>query len=202
MENLFEFLMEMDRLKLVTRRAYVKDPDNKLWRNENSAEHSWHLAVAIMALKEELHLEFDLLKVIKMALIHDICEIGAGDTSIFDINRAKQTEKEADYISTLEQHSIRFASDIAILWQEYEAQITPESQWVKVVDRLLPFMMNLNTQGKTWLEQGVTKNQVLKVNQPIADRAPVLYAWLLEKVEYAVKEGWLISCDMNETKPG
>ena len=192
MDALFDFLMEVDQLKSVYRRAYVHDGLDKGFRHENSAEHSWHLAIAILTLKDEMHLEFDLLKVIKMTLVHDICEIGAGDKSIFDVDRAKQTEKEAAYLSELNRHKIKFATETLDLWQEYEAQETRESQWVKVVDRLLPFMMNINTQGKTWMEQGVSKTQVLEINQMVAHRSPEIYKWMLKKVEFAVNKGWLI----------
>ena len=79
------------------------------------------------------------------------------------------------------------------LWVEYEEQSTKESQWVKVVDRLLPFMMNINTAGKTWIEQGIKKSQVLSINEVVAKMAPEIYAWMLVKIEIAVEKKWLIN---------
>lgn len=86
MRHLYAFLVELDKLKSVFRNAYVSD----LSRHENSAEHSWHLAIAVFLLKEELNLDIDILKTVKMALVHDICEIGAGDISIYDPERSKK----------------------------------------------------------------------------------------------------------------
>jgi len=189
MDNIFSFLMEMDRLKSVYRRAYIHD----LSRNENSAEHSWHLAIAVLALKDKFGGGVDIYRTIKMALVHDICEIGAGDKSIYDVERAGQEEKERIYIESLKGNSVEITNEIVELWEEYEAQSTMESQWVKVVDRLLPFMMNLNTQGRTWKEQGVSRSQVLAVNKVISVMAPEIYIWVEGKVDYAVQKGWLVN---------
>ena len=180
--------MELDKLKTVTRRAYIFD----LSRNENSAEHSWHLAMAILTLKEELNVEIALIKTLKMALVHDICEIGAGDISVYDPDRSNKEIEERKYMNQLSSAPVKFASEIMDLWEEYEEQSTPESQWVKVADRLLPFMMNLNTQGKAWKEQRVGKSQVLQINQHIAKLAPEVYEWMLDQIETAVERKWLI----------
>ena len=188
MNNIYDFLMELDKLKTVTRRAYIFD----LSRNENSAEHCWHLALAILTLKEELNVEIDLVKTLKMALIHDICEIGAGDISIYDPQRSKKEIEERKYMNQLSGASVKIASEIMELWEEYEEQSSKESQWVKVADRLLPFMMNLNTQGKAWKEQGVRKSQVLQINQVTAKLAPKIYQWMLTQIETAVERKWLI----------
>ena len=88
MDNLYAFFVEMDKLKSVYRRSYLTD----FSRNENSAEHSWHLALAILTMKEEFSLEIDINRTVKMALVHDICEIGAGDISIYDPDRSMKEE--------------------------------------------------------------------------------------------------------------
>lgn len=189
MENIYNFLIELDKLKSVARRAYISD----LLRNENSAEHSWHLALALLTLKDELNLEIDINKTIKMALVHDICEIGAGDISIYDPDRSKKETDEREYITQLSKRSIKFASEIRELWEEYEEQSTKESRWVKVVDRLLPFMMNLNTGGQAWREQNVRKSQIIQINKIVATEAPEVYEWMLTRIEEAVELGWLIN---------
>ena len=74
---------------------------------------------------------------------------------------------------------------------EYEEQKTPESRWVKVVDRLLPFLMNLATEGKTWKEQNIKKSQVVEINEVIADEAPTIYQWMTDEIDKAVELGWL-----------
>jgi len=188
LENIYNFLMELDKLKSVYRRSYIHDTS----RNENSAEHSWHLALALLTLQQELDIEIDMHRAIKMALVHDICEIGAGDISIYDPDRSKKEFEETKYIEELSQAPINFVTDIKLLWEEYEAQSSPESRWVKIIDRLLPFIMNMHTNGKTWLEQGVSKSQVIAVNQLAAVEAPEVYEWILEQIEIAVNKGWLI----------
>ena len=191
MDNLFNFFMELDKLKSVYRRVYLTDSS----RTENSAEHSWHLAMAIMSLHSELKLEIDLLKSIKMALVHDVCEIGPGDISVFDANRANKQKDEREYINQLVlSFPLLITTEISLLWEEYEAQETPESLWVKVVDRIIPFIMNITTQGKSWIEQGIAKSQVLKINIPVKDEAPEIYQWMLIKIDMAVEQGWLKDC--------
>lgn len=178
----------MDKLKSISRRAFITDSS----RRENSAEHSWHLAIAILAMKEKFCLDVDLLKTMKMALVHDICEIGAGDVSVFDPERDKKLIEEQKYLQQLSGLPIQFAGEIKLLWEEYEQQQTAESRWVKIVDRLLPFMMNITTQGKTWQEQGIKKSQVIGINQWIACESPDIYQWMLDEMNVAVENGWLI----------
>jgi putative hydrolase of HD superfamily len=189
MENIYRFLMELEKLKSINRRAYIFD----LSRNENSAEHSWHLALALLTLKDELDVEIDIYKTVKMALVHDICEIGAGDISIFHPDRSQKEVEERKYIEELSTTPIVFSSEIRELWEEYEQQTTKESRWVKVVDRLLPFMMNINTEGKTWIEQGIKKSQVLEINEVVAIEAPEIYKWMTNQIERAVENKWLIN---------
>ncbi len=192
MDNLYAFFVEMDKLKSVYRRSYLTD----FSRNENSAEHSWHLALAILTMKEEFSLEIDINRTVKMALVHDICEIGAGDISIYDPDRSMKEEQERAYLRTLSKMPVIFSSEISSLWEEYEAQQTAESRWVKIVDRLLPFMLNMSTEGKAWREQGIKRSQVKEVNQVMATEAPDIYRWLLAQIDAAVENGWLIDDDL------
>lgn len=187
LDTIFEFLAELDKLKLVQRRSYVGD----LSRHENSAEHSWQLAFALLILQRELNLEFDLLKALKLALIHDVCESDAGDVPVFAPERASIHEAERACIERLGKYQIKFAGELAPLWLEYEAQQTLESRWVRVLDRLLPFMLNLNTQGQTWLDQGISRSQVLRINRHTQEFAPEIFEWMLAKIDWAVAQGWL-----------
>lgn len=188
MDNLYNFLMELDKLKSVYRRAYLSD----LSRNENSAEHSWHLAMTLLTLKDELAIDIDITRALKMALVHDIGEIGAGDISVYDPRHSEKTVGEREYLQRLSSHPIRFSEEIKSLWEEYEAQQTKESHWVKVADRLLPFVMNLATEGKTWIEQEVAASQVKEVHKVIDRQAPEIYQWMLAQIDKAVARGWLI----------
>jgi putative hydrolase of HD superfamily len=183
-----EFLIDLERLKLVQRRAYVSD----LSRRENSAEHSWHLALGLLALARELDLEIDVNKALVMALIHDTCEIDAGDSPLYAPIRHDQYEAELACVNRLSGYDLRFGQELRDLWLEYEAQESRESRWVKVMDRVMPFIVNLATQGRTWKEQSVRRSQVLMISKPVLDHAPEIHAWMTERMDECVKAGWLI----------
>ena len=182
------FLIDVEGLKLVKRRAYVSD----MSRRENSAEHSWHLSLGLLAVAQELGLEIDLHKALVMALIHDLCEIDAGDTPAFGPLRPDQHEAELRCIERLADYDLKFAPSIRELWLEYEAQESVESRWVKVMDRVMPFIVNLATKGINWKEQSVSRSQVLRVSEPVRENAPEIYEWMLGKIEDCVRTGWLI----------
>lgn len=185
--DIVAFLTDIERLKLVQRRAYVSD----LSRHENSAEHSWHLALGLLTLARELKLDIDLPKALVMALIHDLCEIDAGDTPAFLPERPEVHEAELRCIQRLATHQVAFGSELRELWLEYEARITPESRWVRVLDRLMPFIVNLATEGQSWKEHGVTRSQVLRVSDSVRQYAPEIYDWMLRRIEPCVEAGWL-----------
>lgn len=187
MDHIARFLVELDKLKNVTRKTYLSG----LERHENSAEHSWHLALAILAIGSEMKPELDLLRALKIALVHDIGEIGAGDVSIYSPSRENQAELEEHYLKDLVSDQIAFSKEILILWQEYQSQQTAESKWVKVLDRFLPFLSNLNTGGRSWMDQGISAEQVRDINQVIKSEAPDLYSWMEKQINTAVARGWL-----------
>jgi len=184
---LADFLIDLERLKLVPRRAYVSD----LSRRENSAEHSWHLALGLLTVADELGVQIDLHKALVMALVHDICEIDAGDTPAYGPARPDQHEKELLCIQRLADHGVSFGPTLQQLWLEYEAQETLESRWVKVLDRFMPFVVNLAANGRNWKEQSVSRSQVLKVSQPVRATAPEIYEWMERRIGQCVAEGWL-----------
>lgn len=181
------FLIDLEKLKLVSRRAYVSD----LSRRENSAEHSWHLALGLLAVARELNPPIDIHKALLMALVHDVCEIDAGDTPLFGAARPDQYEAELRCVQRLAAHQTRLAPELRELWLEFEAQQTPESRWVKILDRLTPFVVNLATQGRTWQEQSVSRSQVLKISEPVREYAPQIFEWMRERIEVCVRDGWL-----------
>jgi putative hydrolase of HD superfamily len=181
------FLTDVERLKLVTRRAYVSD----MSRRENSAEHSWHLALGLIAVAHELNLKIDLQKALVMAIIHDTCEIDAGDTPVYGPDRPEQHDAELGCIQRLASYGLAFGPTLHELWLEYQAQVSLESRWVKVLDRFMPFIVNLATQGNNWKEQSVSRSQVLRVNQPVRDHAPEIYEWMVGRIDECVKAGWL-----------
>jgi putative hydrolase of HD superfamily len=181
------FLTDLERLKLVSRKAYISD----LSRRENSAEHSWHLALGLLTIAHELNLPLDLHKALVMALIHDTCEIDAGDTPVYGESRPEQQEAELRCVQRLTLHGVAFGFILHDLWLEYEAQESLESRWVKVLDRLMPFIVNLATQGQNWKEQSISRSQLIHVSQSVRDQAPEIYAWMVDRIEACVAAGWL-----------
>jgi putative hydrolases of HD superfamily len=181
------FLTDLERLKLVTRKAYVSD----LSRRENSAEHSWHMALGLLTIAHELNVPLDLHKALVMALIHDTCEIDAGDTPVYGAARPDRQEAELRCVQRLASHGVAFGFILRDLWLEYEAQESLESRWVKVLDRLMPFVVNLATRGQNWKEQSISRSQVIQVSQSVRDVAPEIYAWMLGRIEGCVRDGWL-----------
>jgi putative hydrolase of HD superfamily len=187
LSTLAAFLIDVERLKLVERRAYVSN----LSRRENSAEHSWHLALGLLTLARELDLDIDLPRALKMAIIHDLCEIDAGDTPAYGPARIDQHEAELKCISRLAGYGLRFGAEMRDLWLEYEAQQTRESRWIKVLDRVMPFVVNLACEGRNWMEQSISRSQVLKVNEPVRLYAPEIFEWMTARIEECVQKGWL-----------
>jgi putative hydrolase of HD superfamily len=186
--SIVSFLTELDRLKLVYRRSYARD----LSRRENSAEHSWHLAMAVLTFASERDLPIDVPHTVAMALAHDVCEIDGGDISVYDPRREHKQAAELACMNRIADYSPSFARQLRELWLEYEAQETPESQWLHVFDRLMPFVVNISTEGRAWREDGIRKSQVLGVHEFIRSIAPEIHEWVVGEVEACVRRGWLI----------
>lgn len=186
MNEIASMALELDKLKTVYRKSYLSDGS----RNENSAEHSWHLAVVIIGFIRHLPQDVDIDKCIRMALCHDICEIGAGDVCAYHDDSSKH-DRERQYMDVLSEKFSDFGSYSKGLWSEYEVGATLESQWVKVFDKLLPFVLNIANKGRTWKEQGISRSMVIAHNAFIAEIAPDIYNWMLQEVKEAEKMGWL-----------
>ena len=184
------FILEIDRLKTISRRTYLTDKS----RFENSAEHSWHIAIMAMVLADYANApNIDLLRVIKMLLIHDLVEIDAGDTFVYDSDAgADKQDRElaaAERIFNLlpKDQSVHFRD----LWDEFEERKTPEAKFAAALDRLQPLLHNLYTRGKSWQEHGVRKGQVVAINHQMADGAKDLWDFAAEWLEKAAAQGYL-----------
>lgn len=182
-----DFLIQLDALKSVNRRTYINGGE----RVENSAEHSWHLAMACWAFAEQQKNDLDVLKLIKLALIHDIGEIEAGDTFLYSKNRSTAHVKERKCIQKIALHSGNSIEDLVDLWDEQEIGESKEAKLLKVVDRLLPFLHNISSEGRAWKDNGIQKSQVLKMHQFIEHENPEIHDWFISKLEHAVEQGWL-----------
>ena len=185
-----EFILEVDKLKQIMRRTMLMDRS----RRENSAEHSWHIALIVLVLAEYVEGDnLNLLRVIKLLLAHDLVEIDAGDTYCYD-ERGIQDQKEretraADRIFNLlpDDQTKSFRS----LWDEYEDRMTPESRFANALDRFQPLLHNYFTQGHSWRQNGIQKKQVLSRMQPVEEGAPALWDYVTSLIEDAVEKGYL-----------
>ena len=141
------FLLELDALKRVNRRSYVTHTT----RRENSAEHSWHLAMACWSIAEMFELDVNHERLLKMALVHDLGEIDAGDTFLFASSRSDAHIEERAGIARLQAERGNGIANLVEIWEEQETGSSKETQLLRVVDRLLPFLLNLNTEEKRGL---------------------------------------------------
>lgn len=187
LDNIAEFLLEIDKLKSVNRRSFINGGE----RVENSAEHSWHLAIACWAFAELLEDDFDHLKLIQLALVHDLGEIDAGDTFLYGSARGNAHIEERNCVRRLASYPGNTISNLVETWEEQEAGNTKEARLLKVIDRLLPFLHNMSSEGRTWQNHGITKSQVLKMHQFIESESPEIHTWFRSKLDYAVAQGWL-----------
>ncbi|MFI2744537.1 HD family hydrolase [Zhouia sp. PK063] len=183
------FIKEIDKLKYIKRKTKLFNSD----RNENDAEHSWHLAVMAIVLAEHSNESIDILKVIKMVLIHDIVEIDAGDTFIYDTQKSHtNTDKEriaANRIFGLlpkEQ-----ANELIAIWEEFEAGETNEAKFAKAMDRLEPLLQNAYNNGGTWEEFDVKYNAVYNKQKVIQNGSDSLWNFAENLIDESVEKGIL-----------
>lgn len=182
------FLLELDKLKLVQRRSYI-DGGTRL---ENSAEHSWHLAMAAWSIANGLGLKVSIERLLKLALIHDVGEIDGGDTFLYAAERHAAAEQERACVGRVAALCVDLLPDLQDLWEEQERGETAEARLIKVIDRFLPLLHNLASEGKTWRAQKVRQSQVLGAHGFIANDFPELFVWIEEQVAVATGRGWLI----------
>ncbi len=191
-ENLLrqiEFIKEIDKLKYILRKTKLFHSD----RNENDAEHSWHLALMAMVLVEHANVPVDLLRVIKMLLIHDIVEIDAGDTFIYDSQKSHDNTAEerlaAQRIFGLLPEPQ--AEELITIWEEFEAQETNEAKFARAMDRLEPLLQNTSNNGGTWAEFGVTYDQVIAKKQVMAHGSDTIWQYAEQLINDSVASGIL-----------
>jgi len=163
-------------------------------RNENDAEHSWHLALMAIVLSEySLAQELDLSRVIKMVLVHDLVEIDAGDTFCYD-EKANEDKEERERRAAERIFGLLppdQAEEFKGLWEEFEERKTPEACFAAALDRLQPLLSNYHTNGHTWVKYDVKYDKVIKRNYPIKESAPALWEYVLEILEDSIQKGYL-----------
>ena len=183
------FVVEIDRLKTVLRRTLIADRS----RRENTAEHSWHIAVSALLFAEHAGEEVDLSRVVRMLLVHDVVEIDAGDTFAYDEvgyeDKAERERAAAERIFGLLPADQ--GGELRALWDEFEERQTAEARFANAVDRLQPMLHNFLTEGHAWRQHGVTATQVRERNRTIAEGAPELWRFAERMIDQAVERGYI-----------
>jgi putative hydrolase of HD superfamily len=193
--SIVEFILELDKLKGVTRKTRPLGLD----RYENSAEHSWQIALLAASLVHHApgstdgEPAIDLDRVIRMLLVHDIGEIDTGDTMVYVVGgweERKAAEREAArriFGLLPEAQGDLFLA----LWQEFEVGTSPEARFANAVDRAMPVLLNLANNGQSWRENGISHERVLgRVAAPIRDGCPALWEYLEARLEEERRRGW------------
>lgn len=162
-EKQFEFLKEIDKEKNIFRQTYLADGKRK----ENDAEHAWHMALFVMVLSEYANDDIDVLKTMKIVLIHDLIEIYAGDTYAYD-SKGNESKRERELAAADRLFNILpsdQAEEFRALWDEFEENITPEARFANTMDKIQPLMLNNASEGRSWEEHGVHASQVYGRNE-------------------------------------
>lgn len=178
LEQQIAFCREIDKEKFIGRQTWLTGATRK----ENDAEHAWHMAVMTVLLSEYANEEINVLRTMTMLLIHDLVEIYAGDTYAYD-EEGKKTQKRrelaaADRLFQMlpEDQGKKFRE----IWEEFEAENTPESRFARTMDNLQPMMLNAATDGKSWADRGIRLSQILGRNKNTAKGSEVLWEYAKE----------------------
>jgi putative hydrolase of HD superfamily len=181
LEKQLTFIIEADRLKNVLRRTSLTDAS----RRENSAEHSWHLALAAMVLEEYSPVPVDLPHVLRMLIVHDMVEIDAGDTFAYDKagNATKKDREQRGAERIFGLLPSEMGKDLRGLWEEFEAQVTPDARFANAVDRVGPFLQNTATNGGTWRIYKLSREEVLTRMEPVRTALPAMWPKVLAAID-------------------
>ncbi|HBD94127.1 MAG: phosphohydrolase [Spirochaetes bacterium GWF1_31_7] len=177
------FIKEIDKIKSIIRKSQHFSDENY----ENDAEHSWHISMMALILSEYSNVKIDILKVIKMLLIHDIVEIDAGDVYVYDKTSfdCENEHKAAERIFGMlpDDQSKEFLN----LWLEFEERSTPEARFSNAIDRLQPVMQNIDHDCKTW-KSGLTNHEkVINMNEKIGDGSKALWDYIKKEIDDAFR---------------
>ena len=190
-ERQIQFILEIDKLKTVLRRTYLIHED----RSENTAEHSWHLAIMAILLAEHANEPVNVPRVVKMVLIHDIVEIDAGDTYFYDttaaLDKSQREQAAADRLFGILPPDQ--GNELRELWEEFEACETADARFALALDRFMPQLHNYHTHGRSWAEHGITADRVLERNASMAEGSSRLWECARSLLDDAVAKGFLQS---------
>ena len=190
LERQIRFVLEADRLKAVTRQSRITDGS----RHENSAEHSWHLALMVLALGGHAPPGTDLGRVMAMAVVHDLVEIDAGDLFLYSDSAAQARQEVAERAAADRLFALLpepQAVAARALWDEFEERRTPEARFARALDRLQPMLLNMQTGGGTWVAHDVPLDQVLSKVKLIEEGSAALGGYARAMIAQAVERGFL-----------
>jgi putative hydrolase of HD superfamily len=189
MQQIVDFILELDKLKGVTR----KNRPLGLDRFENSAEHSWQIALLAFSLEKYAGAAIDINRVIAMLLVHDIGEIDTGDTIVF-AEGGWEERKKAELVAVTRIFGMvpePLRSSFMELWLEFENAETPEARFAHAADRAMPALLNLANQGQSWRENGISHERVVnRIGPPIKAGCPALWDYLEARLEEERQKGW------------
>lgn len=187
--QILDFIIEIEKLKSILRKSRPVGLD----RYENSAEHSWHVCLSALMLKDHANESVDINHVIKMLLIHDLGEIDADDKIIYSSETDEQKSDEENGVSRLLNMLPNGVRDgYLALWQEFEAGVTPESKFAKAVDRVPPLLHNIHDDGHGWKKNNIGKERVFAFNSNrISAGSEKLWSAIEARLNQAVDDGIL-----------
>ena len=185
-----DFIIELDKMKSVYRQTILIDRS----REETDAEHSWHIAVMALLLREYAAADVDIDRVVRMTLVHDLIEIYAGDTFAYDTggNSTKEERERQAADKLFAMIDDDQAAEYRALWEEFDAMETPDAMFAAAVDRLQPLINNHMTDGHTWVKHGVKSDSVYKRMEPIKKAMPELWEFVENAVNNGLEKGLFI----------
>lgn len=187
LEQQLQFILEVDKVKNIYRQTYLADRNRK----ENDAEHSWHIALMAVLLKEHMKEPVDLAKVITMVLIHDLVEIDAGDTYAYDAKGAET--KRAREVAAANRIFGMLPEDQGVylkeLWEEFECYESAEAKYAHLLDNLQPMLLNDAAGGVSWKEHEVKKTQIYKRNEKIEETSEAIWKKMKSVVAENIEKG-------------
>ena len=186
-----EFICELDRLKAVKRQIPLPC-DN--YRQENSAEHTWHVALMANMLSDYAAKTIDVARVIRMILIHDIVEIDAGDMFAFNHQSDHDAQAEKELAAARRIFGLLpspLDKNMLSLWLEFEAAETADAEFAKAMDRVLPVFQNMKDNGGSWKRHGIARDKIEARNAHLKSCAPALRDYVMQQLDIAVEKGWL-----------
>lgn len=190
LEKQIAFILEIDKVKKIMRQTPLTDGNRK----ENDAEHSWHIALMALLLKEYAEDEVDVAKVMTMVLVHDLVEIDAGDTYAYD-EAAAESKREREQKAADRIFGILPADQgnyLRSLWDEFEAYETADAKYAHLLDNFQPMLLNDASGGISWKEHDVKKTQIYKRNIYIEETSKTIWEYMKQMVDKNIQKGNIV----------